>query len=90
MGIIVSIADAIILLLVIVLVPRSVSKGLPGGLGPLILSICVAVFVIIFAVVSFNASVAILEGTLAQFIWLLILLLMAYVIRISWIDRPAE
>ena len=90
MGTIVSIADAIVLLLVIALVPRSVSKGLSGGLGPLILSVCVAVFVIIFAVVSFTASVAFLEGTLAQFVWLLILLVMAYVIRMSWIDKPAE
>jgi hypothetical protein len=89
MGTIVNIADAAVLLLVIVLVPRTVSRGLSRGFGSLLLSICVAVFTIIFAVVSFTASVGFLDNVLAQIVWLLVLLAMAYVVRISWANGPA-
>lgn len=90
MGIISSLLDAIVLLLLIVLIPRSVSRGLSKGPGSVLLSICVAAFAIIFAVVSFTASVRFLESTLAQIIWVLVLLVMAYVVRISWTNNPAE
>jgi len=90
MGIISSLVDAIVLLLMIVLIPRSVLKGLSKGPGSLLLSICVTAFVIIFAVVSFTALVNFLQSTLAQIIWILVLLVMAYVIHISWTHTRVE
>jgi len=90
MGIISSLVDAIVLLLMIVLIPRSVLKGLSKGPGSLLLSICVAAFVIIFAVVSFTALVNFLQSTLAQIIWTLVLLVMAYIIHISWTHTRVE
>ena len=90
MGTIVHIVDAAVLLLLIVLVPRNVSRGLSRGPGSLLLSICVGVFVIIFAVVSLTVAVGFLDSTLAQLLWLLVLLAMAYVVRISWANKAAD
>jgi len=88
MGTLVTIVDAIVLLLLIALVPRTVSRGLPSGPGSLLLSICVAVFTIIFAVVSFSASVGFLDSALAQITWLLVLVVMACVVGASWANGP--
>lgn len=90
MEIILSIVDAIVLLLLIVLIPRSVLRGMSRGPGSLVLSICAAAFAIIFAVVSFTASVRFLESTAAQIVWVLVLLVMAYIVRVSWTAKPVE
>lgn len=90
MEIILSIVDAAVLLLLIVLIPRSVLRGMSRGPGSLVLSICAAAFAIIFAVVSFTASVRFLESTAAQIVWVLILLVMAYIVRVSWTAKPVE
>ena len=87
---ILSLLDAIVLLLLIALIPRAVSRGLSTkGPGSQLLSICATAFAIVFAVVSFTASVGFLESTTAQIAWILVLLVMAYVVRISWTNRPA-
>lgn len=90
MEIILSIVDAIVLLLLIVLIPRSVLRGMSKGPGSLVLSICAAAFAIVFAVVSFTASVRFLESTAAQIVWVLVLLVMAYIVRVSWTAKPVE
>jgi uncharacterized membrane protein required for colicin V production len=90
MEIILSIVDAAVLLLLIVLIPRSVLRGMSRGPGSLVLSICAAAFAIIFAVVSFTASVRFLESTAAQIVWVLVLLVMAYIVRVSWTTKSVE
>lgn len=90
MEIILSIVDAIVLLLLIVLIPRSVLRGMSKGPGSLVLSTCAAAFAIVFAVVSFTASVRFLESTAAQIVWVLVLLVMAYIVRVSWTAKPVE
>jgi hypothetical protein len=90
MGTIVSVVDAIVLLLLVVLIPRAVLRGTSKGPGSMLLSICVAAFAIIFAVVSFTASVRFLENGLAQAVWILVLLVMAYVVRASWTSSAIE
>ena len=83
MGIVVDIVDAIVLLLFVVLIPRFVWRELSGGSGSLFAAIGVAVFTIVFAWVSFTSLAGFFVSTLAQVIWLLILLLMAYLVCIS-------
>ena len=90
MDIILSIVDASVLLLLVALVVRSLPRGMSKGLGSLVLSICVAVFGIIFAVVSFTASVRFLQSVVAQIVWILVLLVMAYIVRLTWTSSSPE
>jgi hypothetical protein len=53
MGSLLSIVDVVVLLLLVILIPRTVWKELPRGTGSLVLSICVSLVLIIFALVSF-------------------------------------
>jgi hypothetical protein len=89
MGTLLSIVDGVVLLVLILLVPRTVLRGLPKGAASMLLAIGVAVFTIIFAVVSFTASVGFLNSGLAQLLWLVVLLAMAYIVRLSWANAPA-
>ncbi len=53
MGSLLSIVDVVVLLLLVILIPRTVWKELPRGTGSLVLSICVSLVLIVFALVSF-------------------------------------
>ena len=85
MGTVLQIADVIVLLMVVVLVPRNVLKGQPKGAIGVLLAILLAAAVIVFATVSLTVftqlaaeSSAIWQGVLVVF-----LLLMAVLIRLS-------
>ena len=90
MDIVLSLVDACVLLLLVALILRCLPRGMSKGPGSLVLSICVAVFGIIFAVVSFTASVRFLQSTVAQILWTLVLLVMAYIVRVTWTGSSAE
>jgi|HubBroStandDraft_6_1064221.scaffolds.fasta_scaffold2407440_1 hypothetical protein len=77
MGIIVSVVDLIVLLLCIVTIPRVIVKNMSAGSGSTLLAVCVAVFAVIFATVSFSAMVGFLTNILGQLVWLVVLLILA-------------
>jgi hypothetical protein len=85
-----SIADFVVLLLLVVLVLRTMWRELPRDSGSLVLSICVSVVLIDFAIVSFSAYIGLVEvsSSLTQGIFLVVLLVMAAVIRLSWTAKP--
>lgn len=89
MGTLVEILDAIVLLLFIITIPRVVTKGMLPGAGSMLLGFSVAVFAFIFALVSFAAMVGFFTGSLAQVIWLVVLLAVAALLRSSWAQEPA-
>ena len=91
MATLLSILDLIVLLLLIVHVTRTVSMKDPG-VGSLILSIFVALAVIVFATVSLGAYAGLAgeSSTFTQVIFLLILLVMAALIGLSWSSASAD
>jgi len=85
MGIVLSIADLLVLLTIVMSVLRAVRNGPTQGFGAQLLSICVAVAVLIFAVVSFTAASGLAESSsLNQGVLLTFLVLTAVVARLSW------
>jgi hypothetical protein len=86
MGTLVNIVDLIVLLLLVVHVPRTVWKGS----GSLLLTICVALAVIVFAPVSLAALSGLVgsESSLTQVILLAALLAMAALVGISLASNP--
>jgi len=90
MGTLLSIADFVVLLLLVVLVLRTMWRELPRDSGSLVLSICVSVVLIDFAIVSFSAYIGLVEvsSSLTQGIFLVVLLVMAALIRLSWTAKP--
>lgn len=92
MGTILSILDFIILFLLALAVLRAVWKEQQVGSGPLLLTICVALALVVVAFVSFAAYQGLVGVTssLTQGIFLLILLVMAVLIRFSWTGKPAS
>ena len=77
MGITVSVVDLIVLLLCIVTILRVIVKNMSAGSGSALLAVCVAVFAVIFATVSFSAMVGFLTSILGQLVWLVVLLILA-------------
>ena len=90
MGTLLSIADFVVLLLLVVLVLRTMWRELPRDSGSLVLSICVSVVLLVFAIVSFSAYIGLVEvsSLLTQGIFLVVLLVMAALIRLSWTAKP--
>jgi len=90
MGTLLSILDFVVLLLLVLLVPRTVWKELPRGSGSLVLSICVSLVLIVFAIVSFSSYLGLVEvsSSLTRGIFLVILLGMAALLRLSWVSKP--
>jgi hypothetical protein len=90
MGTLLSIADFVVLLLLVVLVLRAMWRELPRDSGSLVLSICVSVVLLVFAIVSFSAYIGLVEvsSLLTQGIFLVVLLVMAALIRLSWTAKP--
>jgi hypothetical protein len=91
MGTLLMILDFIVLLLLVVQLPRTVWKEQPQGVGSLLLSIFIALAVIVFAIVSFGAFLGLVAGSssLMRGIFLLVLLGIAAVLRLSWGGKPA-
>lgn len=90
MGTVLSVVDAIVLLLLIGLIPRSIARALSKSAGSLLLALSATVFVVIFAVVSFTASIGFLASTTSQIVWLLVLIVMAYIVSVAWANGPAK
>jgi len=90
MGTLLGIVDFIVLLLLVVQVPRTVWKEQPHDFGSLLLSIFIALALIVFAIVSFAAFLGLVQASssLMRGIYLLVLLGMAAVLRLSWVGKP--
>ena len=85
MGIILTIADVLVLLGLIISVSRAVRRGQPQGSGPLALSIVIVIALIIFATVSFCAAAGLAQNSAFNQIALLIfLVIIGVVARASW------
>lgn len=63
MGSLLSIVDVVVLLLLVILIPRTVWKELPRGTGSLVLSICVSLVLIVFALVSFASFLGLVRAS---------------------------
>jgi hypothetical protein len=85
MGAVLTIIDVLVLLTLVISVSRAVRNGQPRGTGPLILSICIVVAVLIFAVVSFTAASGLAQSSsFNQVALLLFLIVIAVMARFSW------
>ena len=90
MGIALSIADLLVLLTIVISASRAVRNGQSRGFGPLLLSICIVLALLIFAVVSFTAASGLAESSssLSQGVLLVFLVVTAIVVRVSWANQP--
>jgi hypothetical protein len=89
MGIILSIADLLVLLAIVVSASRAVWKGQSQGFGPLLLSICIVLAMLIFATVSFTAAYGLAESSsLGRVVLLIFLVVTAIVARVAWANKP--
>jgi hypothetical protein len=90
MGTLLGIVDFIVLVVLVVQVPRAVSKEQPHGFGSLLLSIFIALALIVFATVSFAAFLGLVEASssLTRGIFFVVLLGMAALLRLSWAGKP--
>lgn len=85
MGTILIIADILVLLSIVISVSRAVRNGQPRGTGPLVLSICIVIAVLIFAIVSFTAASGLAQSSaFNQVALLLFLIVIAAMARVSW------
>jgi hypothetical protein len=91
MGIALSVIDFLVLLTIVISASRWVWRQPAQGFGPLLLSICITLALLIFATVSFTAAYGLAAGSsLSQVILLIFLIAIAIVARISWANHPAE
>lgn len=90
MGIVLSILDFLVLLTIVISVSRWVWKQPAQGFGPLLLSICITLALLIFATVSFTAAYGLAAGSsLSRGILLIFLIAIAILARMSWATNPA-
>ena len=88
MGIVLRIADLLVLLSVVVSVSRAVRNGQSQGFAGQLLSICIFLAVLIFALVSFTAASGLAESSaLNQAALFLFLVVTAIVSRLSWASK---
>ena len=91
MGIALTVIDFLILVTIVISVSRWVWKQPAQGFGPLLLSICITLALLIFATVSFTAASGLAAGSsLDQGILLIFLVAIAIAARMSWANNPAE
>ncbi len=91
MRIILSIADLIVVLAVVISVSRAVWRGQSDQSRSLLLSACIVLALLIFALVSFTAAYGLAESSsFNQFALLLALVAIAIVARIGWVSRAAQ
>jgi hypothetical protein len=89
MGTLLNILDFLVVCLLVLSVLRVVWKELQPGSGSLILSICLALVLAIFAIVSLTAYMGLVDvsSTFTRAIFLLILLVMAALLRSAWSSK---
>jgi len=89
MGNLLDILDFVVLLLIVVLALRTVWNKQTSGSGSLALSICTLVVAAIFAIVSYSAYMGIVEvsSSMTRGFFLVVLLILAALLRISWSDK---
>jgi predicted neutral ceramidase superfamily lipid hydrolase len=91
MRIILSIADLIVVLAVVITVSRAVWRGQSDQSRSLLLSACIVLALLIFALVSFTAAYGLAESSsFNQLALLLALVAIAIVARIGWTKRAAQ
>lgn len=85
------IVDFVVLLLLIVHITRTVWKEQLQGNGSLLLTICIALASAIFAIVSYTSYMGLVavSSSLTRVIFLVFLLAMVVVVRLSWTSKPA-
>jgi hypothetical protein len=83
--------DFIVLVVLVVHVTRTVRKEAVGS-GSLVLSICIALVVVTFAIVSFSAFVGLAtqSSTLTRIALFLVLIVISALIGFSWSDKPSR
>jgi hypothetical protein len=89
MGIALSIADLLVLLAIVISASSAVRNGQSRGFGPQLLSICIVLALLIFALVSFTAAFGLAESSssLSQVVLLAFLVVTAIVARVSWASK---
>lgn len=91
MGIALSIADVLVLLAIVISASRWVWRQQSQGFGPLLLSVCITLALLVFALVSFTAAYGVAESSaLGRGVLLLFLVVTAFVARFSWAKRPVQ
>jgi hypothetical protein len=90
MGILLSIADVIVVLAIVISVPSAVWKGQPGGRS-LLLSACIALAMLVFGLVSLSAASGLAESGSSsnQVAMLIFLAVTAVILRAWWANKPA-
>jgi hypothetical protein len=90
MSTLLAIVDVIVLVLLVVHVLGRVKKESPQGSGSMLLTICVAVVAIVFAIISFAAYLGLVaaSSTMTQVIFLIVLLAMAGILLTSFSSKP--
>lgn len=89
MAIALSIADLLVLLAIVISASRAVWKGHSRGFGPLLLSLCITLAMLIFALVSFAAAYGLAESSsLGRAVLLVFLVVTAIVARVAWVNKP--
>ena len=90
MRIVLSIADLIVVVAVVISVSRAVWSGQSEQSRSLLLSGCIVLALLVFGIVSFTAAYGLAESSSFNQVALLIFLAaIALVVRIGWADRPA-
>ena len=88
MGIVLIIADLLVLLTIVLSVSRAVRNGQAGGSGSLLLTVCIVVALLVFATVSFTAASGLAQSSsLNQGVLLAFLIVTAIVARVSWAPK---
>jgi FlaA1/EpsC-like NDP-sugar epimerase len=91
MRIVLGIADFVIVLAVVIAVSRAVWRGQSETSRSLLLSACIILAMLIFALVSFTAAYGLAESSLFNQVALLVFLVaMAVVVRIGWTSKTAQ
>lgn len=92
MGILLNIADIAVLAVVVISVARAVWTGQTSSPGAKLLSACIVLALLIFAMVSLSAASGLAQGpsVLNQGILLLFLVAIAIVAGVSWKKEPAR
>jgi hypothetical protein len=88
MGIILTIADLLVLLTIVISVSRAVRNGRPSGSGQLLLTVCIVIALLVFATVSFTAASGLAQSSaFNQAALLAFLIVTAIVARVSWAPK---
>ena len=88
MTIILTIADLLLLLTIVVSISRAVRNGQPHNSGSMLLTACIVVALLIFATVSFTAASGLAQSSsFNQGVLLAFLIVTAIVARFSWAPK---